>query len=156
MTTAELDDLAFRFFKLFAQYEWALKAMGHVFAHRQTGAAMGDWNSFCNASGAQVLTLQQADARAAIEYLFTTPPKLQVYVDGKLDWRPVSGGPHTAQALFGHIRRIRNNLYHGGKFNGVWLEPERNGELIRHALAILASLLEEDDQLRQAISSNVG
>lgn len=155
MANPELDDLAFRFFKLFAQYEWALKAMGHVYPHRQTGAAMADWDAFSNAGGAQVLTLQQAEAKAAIEYLFTSPPKLQVYVDGKLGWRPVSGEVHTAQALFGHIKRIRNNLYHGGKFNGAWLEPERNGDLIGHALAILSTLLEQNDELRQAISSNV-
>lgn len=154
MTNNELDNLAFRFFKLFAQYEWALKAMGHVYPHQRTGGASADWNSYSKAGGACVLKLQQAEAQAAIEYLFTSPPKLQIYADGKLDWKPVVGGTRTADVLFSHIKRIRNNLYHGGKFNGTWLEPERNGELIRHALVILEALHTEDEELGKAISSN--
>lgn len=41
------------------------------------------------------------------------------------------------QALFGHIRRIRNNLHHGAKFNGTWFVPERSQKLISSALEIL-------------------
>ncbi|MBK0795138.1 hypothetical protein GZV14_28120, partial [Escherichia coli O25b:H4-ST131] len=41
-----------------------------------------------------------------------------------------------AKFLFLLIRRVRNNLFHGGKFNGKWFEPERSEALLQHGLVI--------------------
>jgi len=35
------------------------------------------------------------------------------------------------------ITSLQNNLFHGGKFNGQWFEPERSEALMEHALTIL-------------------
>ena len=40
------------------------------------------------------------------------------------------------------IRRVRNNLFHGGKFNDAHSGPGRNELLLRHSLAILHRCLE--------------
>ena len=45
--------------------------------------------------------------------------------------------PSLAKFLFLLIRRVRNNLFHGGKFNGKWFEPERSEALLQHGLVIL-------------------
>ena len=35
------------------------------------------------------------------------------------------------------IGLIRNNLYHGAKFNGTWFDPERSKLLLSNALLVL-------------------
>src|SRR3546814_18633912 len=40
-----------------------------------------------------------------------------------------------------YVRRVRNNLFHGGKFNGRWFEPQRSEQLLKHSLTILRACL---------------
>ena len=152
---SQLDRLAFDLFKLFAQYEYALKAMGYGRARRE-GQAEPDWERFVNEVGCQVMALEEPSIVGAMQYLFDQPPKRQVWVDGAVQWAPVSSSERSAQVLFGHIRRIRNNLYHGGKFNGHWFDPDRSRELIGHALIILTALVDRDARLKEAIHGNAG
>jgi hypothetical protein len=151
--SAELDQTAFRFFKLFAQYEYALKAMGFGSAGKN-GQAEPDWDRFANEVGVQVMTVTDEPVAAARRYIVEQPPKRQVWVGGTVAWEPVANDDKSVQALFGHIRRVRNNLYHGGKFNGRWIDPDRSRELIGKSLLILEALLERDDRLREAIHGN--
>jgi hypothetical protein len=152
---SELDHLAFDLFKLFAQYEYALKAMGYGRA-RKEGQAEPDWDRFANEVGCLVMALEDPSIVNARRYLFDHPPKRQVWVDGAVQWAPVSTSERTAQALFGNVRRVRNNLYHGGKFNGRWFDPDRSRDLIGHALIILRALVERDPKLKEAIQYNAG
>jgi hypothetical protein len=152
--TSELDSLAFDLFKLFAQYEYALKAMGYGRAKR--GQAEPDWDRFAKEVGCLVMGLDDPSIASARQYLFDQPPKHQVWVDGAVQWAPASTSERTVQALFGNIRRVRNNLYHGGKFNGRWFDPDRSRELIGYALVILRALVERDAKLREAIHYNAG
>lgn len=48
------------------------------------------------------------------------------------------------------IRRVRNNLFHGGKFNGEWFEPERSEALMRNALIILRACGESHHEVSKA------
>ena len=32
---------------------------------------------------------------------------------------------------------MRNNLYHGAKFNGTWFDPQRSERLLGHGLVVL-------------------
>lgn len=149
----ELDRLAFEFFKLFAQYEYALKAMGY--GRSRNGHAEADWDRFANEVGAQVLRLETPDVKEACDYLFRTPPKRQVWADaGHVDWATVTSQDRSAQTLFAHLRRVRNNLYHGGKFNGRWIDPDRSRELIGSSLGILRALTELDSRVAEAIEQN--
>ena len=66
------------------------------------------------------------------------PPKKQVLKDGLLCWSNVlPDHRNKSELVFSLICRIRNNLFHGGKFNGEWFSPQRSKELIEHALIIL-------------------
>jgi len=49
-----------------------------------------------------------------------------------------------------YVRRVRNNLFHGGKFNGRWFEPERSAELLIHCLTILNACLEVSPEVGEA------
>ena len=130
-------DLLLEFFLTFARFEFALKDVGFVTGdHRE---AKPDWNSFGR-------SLDLAEARrepgfaAAYEYLSLQPPARQVLVAGGLAWDtavPFSTPARMDQVLQ-LVRRIRNNLFHGGKFNDeMHSGPERNRLLPQHALAIL-------------------
>jgi hypothetical protein len=151
--TRELDDLAFRFFKLFAQCEYSLKAMGYARAGANN-AAEPDWDAFANRVGAKLLTNKEPDVLAALTYMYEQPPKRQVWIDAGIAWQAVPNDDRSAQALFGHIRRVRNNLYHGGKFNGHWLEPDRSQALISKSLLLLETLVNSDADLLNAIQGN--
>ena len=119
--SAELDALAFSFFKLFAQYEYALKVMAYAHAGRQQQAEI-DWDRFANEVGAAIMNNDNPAVVQARQHILDHPPKRQVWVDGAVAWETISSEDRSPQSLFSHIRRVRNNLYHGGKFNGRWIE----------------------------------
>ena len=74
----------------------------------------------------------------AIEFLFKSPPKKQIISDGKIEWSDANPNqPLKADNLLIYVRRVRNNLFHGGKFNGHWFAPNRSELLIRHSLVII-------------------
>lgn len=149
----DLDKLAFSFFKLFAQYEYALKAMQYA----QSGAggqAEPQWDRFSNEIGRLVLDDANGELLDAINYLFDHPPKKQILQNGVLSWQNVNNVERSPQILFSHIRRVRNNLYHGGKFNGRWFDPDRSEELISKSLLVLRALQEQHDELSEAIHGN--
>jgi len=53
--------------------------------------------------------------------------------------------PHSishTDLVLAYVRRVRNNLFHGGKFNGHWFEPQRSGELLTHSLCILRGAID--------------
>jgi hypothetical protein len=150
---SDLDRLAFRFFKLFAQYEYALKAMGYGSAGKK-GQAEPTWDRFANEIGIRIMAVNEEPVATARQYILEQPPKRQIWVGGAVEWEVVGNSDKSVQALFGHLRRVRNNLYHGGKFNGRWIDPDRSRELIGNSLLILEALLERDDRLQEAIHGN--
>lgn len=153
MTSAQLDQLSYQFFKLFAQYEYALKAMGYGRAGRLE-AAEADWDRFANEIGIELIQSQDHAVIEARTYLLEHPPKRQVWINNSVDWAPVPNTERSAQSLFGHLRRVRNNLYHGGKFNGRWIDPDRSEKLITTSLALLQHLVRNNQELREAINGN--
>lgn len=146
----ELDHLAFSFFKLFAKYEYALKAIGFGLAGNKL-AAEADWDRFSNEVGAKVLAVTDGSVQSAIKYIFEHPPKRQVWVNGSVEWEQVTNTERSAQILFAHIRRARNNLYHGGKFGARWIDPDRSQELLKASLHILEAQVHLDARLIEAI-----
>ncbi len=148
-----LDETAFHLFRLFAQYEYALKAMGYAKASR-TGTAEPDWDRFAKEIGVKLLAASEPSVVAARDYLLREPPRRQVLVNGEIAWADVSNSDHSAHALFGHIRRVRNNLYHGGKFNGRWFAPDRSRPLMDTCIILLDALKMQDAVLREAIEGN--
>ena len=56
-------------------------------------------------------------SRQAIELILKEPPKKQFIANGLIEWKEVAPATNSrSDALFQYIRRIRNNLFHGGKF----------------------------------------
>jgi hypothetical protein len=70
---------------------------------------------------------------------------------GRLDWEdaPAPAGADTEKLLV-YVRRVRNNLFHGGKFSETWPDPERSGKLIRASLLVIEACLKLSDRVRAA------
>jgi hypothetical protein len=87
----------------------------------------------------------------AVGYILMYPPRKQVIWDGRLVWSDAA--PNTnirSDLVLQYVRRVRNNLFHGGKFNGRWFDPERSAQLLRHCLTILHACLEASPAVGEA------
>ena len=63
-----------------------------------------------------------------------------------------NSGESEADFVVRCVKRIRNNLFHGGKFpipTGPVSAPERDTELLEHGLVILHALLELDERVKK-------
>lgn len=148
---ADLDALAHRFFRQFSRTEYALKATGLM--KRPTGSAEADWQAFGNEIDQAFLAIrnQREELREACDYMLNRPPKKQVAKDGNLSWSDRKPEAKTETALLlQYVCRVRNNLFHGGKFNGQWFDPERSEELLRHALTILGHSVPQSQRVLAA------
>lgn len=132
-----LDKLAFSFFKLFARFESTLKERDYFRIERSSRIAV-DWDRFANEIVGENYIEDLGDKAGSARYILSEPPMRQaVNEEGKIVWLDVKSNDQSPQALIGHICRIRNNLYHGAKFNGTWFDPVRSEKLLRHGLNIL-------------------
>lgn len=141
------DVLAYEFFREFARCEYCLKAVGFVVAGRD---AKADWGMFSD-SVVGVFESPSEQLALAIQYYLKSPPKKQVVREGSLHW---DHSPPTARSqadlILLLVRRVRNNLFHGGKFNGHWFAPQRSRDLLRHGLIILHEVILANSRTREA------
>src|SRR5437764_995290 len=134
----ELHDIAAEFFRVFSRTEYALKASGF---NNGDGPADANWRAFADTIETFIAN-PPSEVREAIDFILREPPKKQFIVSGLIEWREVEPGTTSnADALFQYIRRVRNNLFHGGKFNGHWFEPERSERLMKASLTILRAVV---------------
>lgn len=135
LTDLSLDELGLRMFQTFARMEYALKAAGY---HRGDGPAKPDWDRLGRDCDQCFRETNSPELRAAIDYIMDEPPRKQVIEEGRLAWKEVvAHGQTRGEQLLVYIRRIRNNLFHGGKFNGHWFASERSKTLLCHSLTVL-------------------
>lgn len=143
-----LDDLATQLFHVFSRTEYALKVSGF---NNGDGDAKANWKDFALAVENLIANPSSQELRGAIDFIFSAPPMKQVIVGGMIQWEgSVPPTNSRADKLLVYVRRVRNNLFHGGKFNGHWFEPERSELLLRHSLVILSSCVESVDVVREA------
>lgn len=114
-------------------------------------SAEANWRKFALEVDGLIANPTTKDLREAIDFFFNAPPKKQVIVGGVIQWE-ISEPTTNSQAdkLLIYVRRVRNNLFHGGKFNGHWFEPERSEPLLRHSLTILTACVESVPAVREA------
>jgi len=135
--------LACEFLGVFARYEFALKAAG--FADGDEKKAEAAWDRYARAIDARFSGLNSAELKTAVDYLLGRPPKKQIVVKGKIDWldAPPDVNLPRAEQVFVMVRRVRNNLFHGGKFLAAEAggDPDRDRLLVDHALTVLRACL---------------
>jgi hypothetical protein len=152
LNNPELDQLASIFFKEFSRSEYALKAAGF---HNGDGNAEANWTDFSKQVEALIQMPDSKQLSKAIDFIFGQPPKKQIICNGKIQWSDAHPSQKLkADNLLIYVRRVRNNLFHGGKFNGHWFEPERNEHLIQNCLVILKACIDSLDSTRKAYHSH--
>jgi hypothetical protein len=99
------------FFAVFARLEFVLKDMKLVEIGRAHASA--DWDRFSKDVATWLKVEERSDLDAAITYLNDDPPQTQTR---ELRWeqKPLGGHAPVEKALQA-VRRVRNNLFHGGK-----------------------------------------
>jgi hypothetical protein len=142
-------DLLLNFFLTFSAFEYALKSSGLFKRHKivppKFPNAEPDWDSFAVSLRGSFDSESSNQLREACEYLVDSPPNHQVLTSIGIAWEtPVCSCYETKiEFLLRMVRCVRNNLFHGGKFNANLHEDvERTRLLLRHSIAILMACLE--------------
>ena len=142
--------LVFEFFIAFSRFECALLNTIE-FATRHNNKTVPNWDKFISTIKDSFNQNRTNELNKAIEYIITNPPKIHQLENDQLVWLPRNINHNTPliTQLSLHIRTIRNNLFHGGKFNGVY-EPDvsRNYRLIRSSLIILNEWLSLNESVK--------
>ena len=142
-------DLVTGFFIFFSRFEYSLK--------RAEGYASGDenginanWDKFAIDHNDAFNSDRSKELKEAVTYLRSKPPMKQVLKNRTLDWKNVA--PENIpllKQLLGSIRRVRNNLFHGGKFaEGPVREPGRDKKLLESCSIVLDECLNLNENIR--------
>jgi len=147
------EHLAAGFFIVFSRFEYALKRTPG-YASESTNDVRPDWDKFANDHDARFDRGRTDELETAVDYLLNNPPEKQVLSDGVLGWKPVPGeNVPLLRQLLCVVRRVRNNLFHGGKFPppfGPVAEPGRNSALLQSCVIVL----EESLSLSRRVKAN--
>ena len=146
--------LACDFLGVFARSEYALKAGG--FARDIKGHAEADWNAFADAISKSFDPSKSQDLSTAVNYLLTNPPKKQVMRNNKVEFSEAAPEKNQskAQQVLVMVRRVRNNLFHGGKFlSAPTGDDQRDEILVQHSLTILRACIKLHNQVNEAYAN---
>ncbi len=112
MTAVMLNDLACKFFREFARYEYCLKA---TWLREGTQSVKASWSKYAAEVTHVIDAPQSQDLVAAISYFSDHPPKKQIVKDRALDWdETLPDHKSKAELILLLICRVRNNLFYGG------------------------------------------
>ena len=141
-------ELACRFLATFSRMEYALKASGYL---QNVNDAHPDWDRFAADIRVEFEEIDDGDFRTAVKYLREEPPCKQIVQDGQLTFvdRPADGQPVAHQVLL-MVRRVRNNLFHGGKYSPASeANPGRDRALIEYSLIVLEHCITQNSAVRE-------
>ena len=139
------NELLLEFFLTFSRFEFALKNAG--FYKKFEGveySAEPDWESFALRIKQPFREQNDALFMAACHRIWDTPPRKQVVRNDSLDWRYelIPSSDLDIKQILVYVRRIRNNLFHGGKHESVsYAGEQRNKCLLKDSLIVLHGCL---------------
>jgi len=137
-------ELACEFLAVFSRFEYALKSTGYVKGN-------GDWlrvawKQFGRDVDERFRTDMTKEVIDAVGFLTDQPPRKQVFSKGLRfkDCPPDAQQPKAVQVLL-MVGRVRNNLFHGGKYLSEGeTEAGRNEHLVRCSVIVLEYCLRLD------------
>lgn len=139
-------ELVFRFFTVFSLFEYALKQAGYLLDSK---SAEPNWDLFSACIDGKFDTNRTDDLKEAVRYLLTSPPKKQVVEKKEIVFRAaLPKKPTNTGDLSVYIRRVRNNLFHGGKFG---YDAKRDSRLIECCLIVLEEWAGLDDKVKMEL-----
>lgn len=148
--TVEGQTLMTEFFITFSRFECALKASN--FANGNQDRVTANWDTFVASIADAFDENKTANLKAAVDYIIQNPPRVQSLDNGQLSWRDrnFQANEPLINKLGLSIRDVRNNLFHGGKFNGNYqADVSRNFILLKNSITILNEWLELSAGVKQ-------
>ena len=150
MQSAERDLIAnlpketVAFFAVFSRFECALKRSGYL---QKKKGADAHWDKFAKGLGKPFL--DEVRSRGDSCELIRRPPKRQINNNGQLAWQTTTQITDV-NGLFLAVRRVRNNLFHGGKYpQGQLDDTSRNEKLLLQAKSVLERALEKSPEVKR-------
>jgi len=138
------------FIATFSRLEYALKDSGEFL--KKTKDAEADWNAFASKIESKINNSTNCQLKKSIEYILNNPPQKQINENGVIKWKPADPSQRNkTKNLIIYICRIRNNLFHGGKFVGGYLEEfDKDFSLVKCALLILKEIINFNKKVKNA------
>jgi len=134
--------IAITFWIVFSRFEYALKRENYVTGDQSSVSA--HWDGLAQDLNGVWNADRTPELRTAVDYFINQPPRKQTLQNNTLDWTESVLPNHEPELkrLLTYVRRVRNNLFHGGKFNtGLVPAPERDTQLVTNSLIILDECL---------------
>jgi hypothetical protein len=144
-------DLVTGFMIMFSYFEYVLKRTKYRKKEGRDGVKP-DWDKFARDYASLFNVGEDIKLRDAVTYLLDNPPKRQVITSkGELDFnRRNLNSNTTLEKLVCSLRGVRNNLFHGGKFeSGSVEDPARNTILLESCITILNKCITLDKDVEQ-------
>jgi len=128
--------------------EYALKAASF---NCGDGNANANWTDFATNIDKCLLSLNELNLKRSVQYILNNPPKKQIIKNGLIQWSSATPSYHNqTDLLLLYVRRVRNNLFHGGKFNNNWFDYERSEELLLCSIIVLEAALNINLKVKSA------
>lgn len=144
----------FNFFTLFSRWEYALKQQAKFRKTGRQGETLADWDKFADAYPNVLSTIDYPGYPAAREYLLGHPPLRLMYEGFSWQGNPQRESETEARYFLRIIRDVRNNLFHGGKYQaGPMNELARDRKLIDSAITALLACITLDPEIRFAFEA---
>jgi hypothetical protein len=134
------------FLLIFSRFEFALKTIGYVRLGEYS--IIVTWRKFADDYIVDFDTSQNTTAKYLP--LITSPPSHQTLVDDKLEWveePPKEPSDADLRWLLEMVYRVRNNLFHGGKWP---IDGTRDTVLVKSSMWVIAKCLELNGPLKSA------
>ena len=143
------QELACEFLAVFSRFEYALKSTAYALGG--ANHVTPDWDLFGRHIDERFRASSNEKIADAIDFLLKHSPRKQVLVDGRIrlrDCPPDRNLPQAVQVLL-MVRRVRNNLFHGGKYlpDGE-TEAGRNECLVSCSMQVLKYCLDMVPEVR--------
>lgn len=147
----------FVMFSMFSRWEYALKRIPkytYVFGKD----LRADWKAFGKLNNDTFVSGRNHENSVAVNFFLANPPKIQVLNDGCLGWsnaKTYDASEPLLEWLLDCVKRVRNNLFHGGKFPSSPIsDPSRDLNLIMHSIEILESCFLIDEEVARYLVEN--
>jgi len=142
------SELATDFFHVFARFEYALKTVGY---YKNQEDAKPNWDKFAIELEDIFQNPSPGKFADAVNYFKENPPKKQIInSNNELGWALIEPSSYLADKILIYVKKVRNNLFHGGKASTIPLLEPRDEKLLKHSLVILKKCLSENSKVRMA------
>ncbi|GEM50767.1 hypothetical protein EB1_05570 [Empedobacter brevis NBRC 14943 = ATCC 43319] len=143
------------FFISFSRFEYALKASDFINGNDRITR---NWDAYVVSISSIFDPTKNEILQESVNYLIENPPKIQAINENGIIWsdRNLDQSTPIVNKLRLHISDVRNNLFHGGKFNGTFSpENSRNYKLLQSCLIILNEWIEISPNIKNNFSQPI-